>query len=160
MLSTEIHVRLPEIMKSKNLKVKITNNSIDIFSNLENRTLLTGTLSEKCKAADAMWTIVEGNKLNICLGKRQCRCGILFCSHLYFKCNLFIHFGSYFVLDKTKEIWWKKLFTHEKEIDVSKLDCSRPMNELSQESQSYIQKIEYDEQQKLQGEQMFRLHPK
>lgn len=92
MFSTEIHVRLPEIMKSKNLKVKITNNSIDIFSNLENRTLLTGTLSEKCKAADAMWTIVEGNKLNICLGK-QC----LYCfSLIYFKCILFIHFGSYF----------------------------------------------------------------
>lgn len=81
--------------------------------------------------------------------------------HIVLLLNVFyLYILSLTFLDKTKEIWWKKLFTHEKEIDVSKLDCSRPMNELSQESQSYIQKIEYDEQQKLQGDQMFQLHPK
>lgn len=68
-LILEIHVRLPENMKSKHLKVKITNNSIDVFSNLEDRQILSGQLSEKCKTSDAMWTITEGNKLNICFGK-------------------------------------------------------------------------------------------
>lgn len=70
-LISEVHVRLPENMKSKHLKVKITNNSIDVFSSLENRQILSGQLSEKCKASDAVWTITEGNKLNICFGKRS-----------------------------------------------------------------------------------------
>lgn len=60
-------------------------------------------------------------------------------------------FLSVYILDKTKEIWWKKLFTHENDIDVSKIDCSRPIDELSDENQAQIHQIEYDEQQKLKG---------
>lgn len=54
-------------------------------------------------------------------------------------------------LDKTKESWWKKLFQHEVQIDPTKIDVSRPMNELSEETQAHINKIHFDEQQKLKG---------
>lgn len=59
------------------------------------------------------------------------------------------YFGSF--SDKTKEIWWKKLFQHETEIDTTKIDCSRSMDELSEETQAHINQIQFDEQQKLKG---------
>lgn len=73
----EIHVRLPENVTSKNLKVNITNTSIDVYSLLKNdrKEILTGQLSEKCKAMEAMWTITGGNKLNISIGKLDMNLG-------------------------------------------------------------------------------------
>lgn len=56
-----------------------------------------------------------------------------------------------FFLDKTKQIWWKKLFQHEAEIDTTKLDCSRPIDELPEDTQAQINQIQFDEQQKLKG---------
>ncbi|XP_031631223.1 nudC domain-containing protein 3 [Contarinia nasturtii] len=120
----EIHIRLPEHVTSKNLKVNITYTSIEIYATLngERITILRGQLSEKCKAPDTMWTITGGNKLNISI-------------------------------DKTKEIWWKKLLQHEKgEIDANQIDCSRPLEELSAETQAQINQIQFDEHQKLKGQ--------
>lgn len=54
-------------------------------------------------------------------------------------------------LEKTKEIWWKKLLDHEPDIDTKKIDCSRPMDELSDETQAQINRIQFDEQQKMKG---------
>lgn len=67
---TEIHVRLPAKVIAKHLKVNITNTSINVHSlmNGERQEIVCGQLSEKCKALDAVWTITEGNKLNISLG--------------------------------------------------------------------------------------------
>lgn len=56
------------------------------------------------------------------------------------------------ILDKQKEIWWKRLFVGDSVIDLNQIDCSRPMEELSQETQSEINRIQFDEQQKLKGE--------
>lgn len=68
---SEIHVRLPENVTSKNLKVNIAYASIEIHAiiNGDRTKLLAGQLSEKCKAPDAMWTITGGNRLNISVGK-------------------------------------------------------------------------------------------
>lgn len=41
---------------------------------------------------------------------------------------------------------------NETEIDLNKIDCSRPIGELSEETQSEINRIQFDEQQKLKGE--------
>lgn len=54
-------------------------------------------------------------------------------------------------LEKTKEIWWKKLLDHEPDIDVKKIDCSRPIEELSEQTQAQINQIQFDEQQKMKG---------
>lgn len=68
--STEIHVRLPNQIKSKQLKVTITPTEIAVTAQMdgEQRSIIGGTLSEKCKATDAMWTITGQNKLNISIG--------------------------------------------------------------------------------------------
>lgn len=66
----EIHIRLTANVTPKNLKVTITNTSIDVYSHSNDvrQDILCGKFPEKCKAQDAVWTITEGNKLNICLG--------------------------------------------------------------------------------------------
>lgn len=56
------------------------------------------------------------------------------------------------VLDKVKERWWERLFEHDDEIDIKKLDCERYIDELPQESQAAIEKLrvqqmEADQQQ-------------
>lgn len=109
-------------MTSKNLKVNITNTSINVYSQLsgERQEILSGKFPEKCKALDVVWTIAGGNKLNI-------------------------------NLEKTKEIWWKKLLDHEPDIDTKKIDCSRPIGELSEQTQAQIDQIQFDEQQKMKG---------
>lgn len=56
------------------------------------------------------------------------------------------------VLDKQREIWWKRLLHTEPEIDLSRIDCSRPMEELPEDTQTDIQRIEWDERQKICGE--------
>ncbi|XP_055322247.1 nudC domain-containing protein 3 [Sitodiplosis mosellana] len=119
----EIHIRLSKNVTSKNLKVNITYTSIDIHA------------------------IVDGERTKVLGGQ------------LYDKCKApdamwTITGGNKLNIsvDKTKEIWWKKLFQHESEIDTKKIDCSRQMNELSDETQAQINQIQFDEQQKLKGQ--------
>lgn len=68
-LIVEIHVRLPDKITSKMLKVDIRPNRIDVVHKLDNqKSILSGKLFEKCKALDATWTITDGSKLNIQIG--------------------------------------------------------------------------------------------
>lgn len=53
------------------------------------------------------------------------------------------------------EIWWKKLLQHEPDIDLTKLDCSRPFDDLSEDTQTQINQIQHDELQKLKGDPIF-----
>lgn len=53
--------------------------------------------------------------------------------------------------DKKREIWWKRLFLEETEIDLGKVDPSRPMEDLPEETQANLERIRWDEQQKMEG---------
>uniref|UniRef100_A0A0K8TRF0 Nuclear migration protein nudC n=1 Tax=Tabanus bromius TaxID=304241 RepID=A0A0K8TRF0_TABBR len=54
-------------------------------------------------------------------------------------------------LDKVKELWWDKFLEAENSIDVNKIDCTKPVEEFSEESQAAIEKLRWDEKQKLAG---------
>ncbi|EDW83778.1 uncharacterized protein Dwil_GK13789 [Drosophila willistoni] len=43
--------------------------------------------------------------------------------------------------DKTKELWWDRLFEGQPEIDTTKLDCERYIDELPEDSQVAIEKL-------------------
>ncbi|XP_068153917.1 nudC domain-containing protein 3 isoform X2 [Drosophila tropicalis] len=47
--------------------------------------------------------------------------------------------------DKTKELWWERLFKGEPEIDTSKLDCERYIDELPEDSQVAIEKLRFQQ---------------
>lgn len=44
------------------------------------------------------------------------------------------------------------MFHTEPEIDLNRIDCSRPLDELPEDTQTDIERIQWDERQKLCGE--------
>ncbi|OON23790.1 CS domain protein [Opisthorchis viverrini] len=56
-----------------------------------------------------------------------------------------------FCLDKVEERWWDAAFEGEDKINTRKIDCSRPMHELDEESQAKIHQLMYDQECKRKG---------
>lgn len=54
-------------------------------------------------------------------------------------------------LEKRDERYWECLLEGEEKLDVSKLDTSKPMHDLDQESQSVIEELLYNQKQKEEG---------
>ncbi|KAK4874200.1 hypothetical protein RN001_013560 [Aquatica leii] len=54
-------------------------------------------------------------------------------------------------LDKASEIWWDCLVTSEPKLDLSKLDCSRPFEELTEEAQAKIEELTWNQERKRMG---------
>lgn len=55
-------------------------------------------------------------------------------------------------LAKVRERWWERVLSGDKNaIDVRKIDCSRPMTDLDDESQTKIEQLMYDQRQKQLG---------
>ncbi|XP_034830423.1 nudC domain-containing protein 3 [Maniola hyperantus] len=54
-------------------------------------------------------------------------------------------------LEKVQERWWNKLLSGEEEIDISKIDCSRPLNELPEDHILKIHELQWNQEQKMKG---------
>lgn len=54
-------------------------------------------------------------------------------------------------LDKCQEKWWNCLVTSENRLDLSKIDCSRPFEDLPQEAQAKIEELGWNQERKRLG---------
>jgi len=54
-------------------------------------------------------------------------------------------------LDKSSEMWWDCLVESEPKLDVSKIDCSRPFEELPEEAQAKIEELTWNQERKILG---------
>lgn len=54
-------------------------------------------------------------------------------------------------VEKLCEMWWNCLLQSEPKLDVTKLDCSRPYEELSEEAQAKIQELTWNQERKRMG---------
>ncbi|CAH1098502.1 unnamed protein product [Psylliodes chrysocephalus] len=54
-------------------------------------------------------------------------------------------------LDKCQEMWWNCLVQSEPVIDISKIDCSRPYEELPEEAQAKIEELQWNQERKKLG---------
>lgn len=54
-------------------------------------------------------------------------------------------------LEKCQEIWWNCLIKSEPQLDISKIDCSRPYDELSEEAQAKIEELQWNQERKKLG---------
>lgn len=54
-------------------------------------------------------------------------------------------------LEKASEIWWDCLVQGEAKLDLTKIDCSRPYEELSEEAQAKIQELTWNQERKRLG---------
>ena len=55
-------------------------------------------------------------------------------------------------LEKVKSSWWKKLLEFEPEINLSKIDHSQPISELSEQAKAKIDEILYKQELKDKGQ--------
>merc|ERR1719436_2372467 len=54
-------------------------------------------------------------------------------------------------LEKQRETWWKCVLEGDQEIDTTKVESTRAMEEYDGETQGAIRKIMFDQNQKIQG---------
>ncbi|XP_025836422.1 nudC domain-containing protein 3 isoform X2 [Agrilus planipennis] len=54
-------------------------------------------------------------------------------------------------LDKVQEMWWNCLLQNEPKLDISKIDCSRPFEELPEDAQAKIEELAWNQERKIQG---------
>lgn len=54
-------------------------------------------------------------------------------------------------LDKCADIWWDCLIKTEPRLDVSKIDCSRPLEDLPEEAQAKIEELQWNHERKKLG---------
>ncbi|KAI8435752.1 hypothetical protein MSG28_003989 [Choristoneura fumiferana] len=54
-------------------------------------------------------------------------------------------------LEKVQERWWNKLLNGEEAIDLDKIDCSRPLNELPEDHIAKVRELQWNQEQKLKG---------
>lgn len=54
-------------------------------------------------------------------------------------------------LEKMSEMWWNCLLMSEPKLDVTKIDCSRPFDELSEEAQAKIEELTWNQERKRLG---------
>lgn len=54
-------------------------------------------------------------------------------------------------LDKCQETWWNCLVKSEPPLDISKIDCSRPYDELTEEAQAKIEELQWNQERKRLG---------
>lgn len=54
-------------------------------------------------------------------------------------------------LQKKEDRWWQKLLESDTPLDISKMHCSRPLDELPENAQNLVQEIFWNEKQKIMG---------
>ncbi|KAJ8913202.1 hypothetical protein NQ315_016144 [Exocentrus adspersus] len=54
-------------------------------------------------------------------------------------------------LDKCQDMWWNRLIISEPELDISKIDCTRPYEELPEEAQAKIEELQWNQERKRLG---------
>ncbi|XP_053607783.1 nudC domain-containing protein 3 [Plodia interpunctella] len=54
-------------------------------------------------------------------------------------------------LEKVQERWWNRFLNSEEAIDLSKIDCSRPLNDLPEDHIAKVRELQWNQEQKLKG---------
>ncbi|XP_045497165.1 nudC domain-containing protein 3 [Colias croceus] len=54
-------------------------------------------------------------------------------------------------LEKVQERWWDRLLQSEEPINLDKIDCSRPLNELPEDHIDKVRELQWNQEQKMKG---------
>ncbi|KAL4709971.1 hypothetical protein ACJJTC_003934 [Scirpophaga incertulas] len=54
-------------------------------------------------------------------------------------------------IEKIQERWWDKFLNSEEPIDLSKIDCSRPLDDLPEDHVAKVRELQWNQEQKLKG---------
>lgn len=124
----DLRVVVPKGTTAKDLKIDITTSHLKVvLLNTRNpgnpgpRTIIEGEFTRKVIPSQSMWSIEKATSV--------------------------VHIN----LEKPQEVMWKSVLKGEPEIDLTKVDTTRNMEDFDPETQAAIQRVTYDHHQKLQG---------
>lgn len=126
-----IHIGVPLGTRSKDVSCIIKTSSMLLKVN--DVVILQGSFEREVHADESMWTLdTTTHSSNINESSKSETCVVL-------------------NLEKRVETWWKSILVGEPEIDTTKVDSSRKINEYDEQTQASIRKIMYEQQQKRLG---------
>ena len=124
----DLRVIVPKGTTAKDLKIDITTSHLQVVllntrdpENPSPRTIIDGEFTRKVIPSQSMWSIEKATSV--------------------------VHIN----LEKPQEVMWKSVLKGEPEIDLTKVDTTRNMEDFDPETQAAIQRVTYDHHQKLQG---------
>ena len=124
----DVRVIVPKGTTAKDLKIDITTSHLKVVllntrdpENPGPRTIIEGEFTRKVIPSQSMWSIEKATSV--------------------------VHIN----LEKPQEVMWKSVLKGEPEIDLTKVDTTRNMEDFDPETQAAIQRVTYDHHQKLQG---------
>ncbi|XP_054013603.1 nudC domain-containing protein 3 isoform X1 [Hylaeus anthracinus] len=131
----DVLVKLPSCIKTaKDLRVNLDSQEIQIEARTS--TLVENKAEESCNSE---WTIIFKGELCFKTRKDESVWSIVPGQHIS------IHF------EKASDRWWEALIVGEPKIELSKIDCSRNLDEMGSEEQMKVQELMWNHQQKLLG---------
>ena len=124
----DLRVIVPKGTTAKDLKIDITTSHLKVvLLNTRDpkypgpRIIIEGEFTRKVIPSQSMWSIEKATSV--------------------------VHIN----LEKPQEVMWKSVLKGEVEIDLTKVDTTRNMEDFDPETQAAIQRVTYDHHQKLQG---------
>ncbi|XP_076649722.1 nudC domain-containing protein 3 [Halictus rubicundus] len=125
----DVLIKLPcHINTAKDLRVNIDSMHIEVEAKMS-------TLQDN----DSTWPIIFSGELCHKIKKNESVWSVVPGKHIS------IH------LEKASERWWDALLVGEPKIDLSKIDCSRHLDDMGLEEQMKVQELMWNHQQKLLG---------
>ncbi|XP_076248809.1 nudC domain-containing protein 3 [Calliopsis andreniformis] len=132
----DVLVKLPSSIKtSKDLRVHLDFKEIKI----EAKTLVLAQGQSTVEPCDSEWTTIFMGEFCFKTRKDESVWSIVPGQHIS------IH------LEKASERWWEALIVGEPKIELSKIDCSRNLDDMGAEEQMKVQELMWNHQQKLLG---------
>ncbi|CAL7936351.1 unnamed protein product [Xylocopa violacea] len=132
----DVLVKLPNYVKNaKDLRVHLDSNEIKI----ESRTSWVEQNQEVEECRYFAWTTIFKGELCYKIRKDESMWSIVPGQHIS------IH------LEKASERWWQALIVGEPKIDLTKIDCSRNLDDMGSEAQMKVQELMWNHQQKILG---------
>ncbi|KAG9435587.1 nudC domain-containing protein 3 isoform X1 [Apis mellifera carnica] len=132
----DVLIKLPNCIRTaKDLRIHINSKDIKI----EARTSRVEQNQEIEECRYFVWTTIFKGELCFKIRKDESMWSIVPGQHIN------IH------LEKASERWWEALIIGEPKIDLTKIDCSRNLDEMGSEEQMKVQELMWNHQQKLLG---------
>ncbi|XP_060832347.1 nudC domain-containing protein 3 isoform X1 [Bombus pascuorum] len=132
----DVLVKLPSCIRTaKDLRVHLDSKEIKI----EARTSRVEQNQEIEECRYFIWSTIFKGELRFKIRKDESMWSIVPGQYIS------IHF------EKASERWWEALIIGEPKIDLSKIDCSRNLDEMGSEEQMKVQELMWNHQQKLMG---------
>lgn len=132
----DVLVQLPNCIKTaKDLRIHLDSKEIKIEARTS--TVEQNQEAEECRYF--VWSTIFRGELSFKVRKDESVWSIVPGQHIS------IH------LEKASERWWEALLIGEPKIDLTKIDCSRNLDEMGSEEQMKVQELMWNHQQKLLG---------